>query len=184
MARRLPTIKPLREQLTLTRLSIIIGMIASLVGIGAAFGLLGASEDDARPSNGDFRRASKPVADAVYSGETDQGNAMHFRVWLDGRTIRDLTVPLEGRCSDTGALITTYRQEGAAGFAITGGILSGSSDVSGRRGEIADGIFRLNARFGDSGRTVKGTVSIYVENVDGSTCDSPEVAFTAAAERA
>lgn len=124
--------------------------------------------DGSPPSNGaspegESPGAQQPVAGAVYSGETDQGEPMHFRVWLDGRSIRDLTVPLMGECSDGGPFTSTYRQGEATGFVITGGILSGSSSISGVSGEIVSGIFRLHATFEDSGRTAKGVVSEHAE---------------------
>lgn len=186
MAGRRPSIRRLVKQLTLTRLSVITAMIASLVGTAAVLGLVGGDGDDsacARTSPPQTAPASKPVvAGAVYSGETEQGEPMHFRVWVDGRTIRDLTVPMMGECSDGGPFTTTYRQGDATSFVITGGILSGSSTVRGLRGEIVGGIFRLRARFGDGGRTVRGTASEHAEIKDGGTCDTPEIAFTAAAE--
>lgn len=184
---RLQGIKRLGKYVTLTRLSVVVGMAASLVGIAAAFGLIGGDGGDSR-SGADSKDettpvASKPVAGAVYTGQTDQGESMHFRVYVDGRTIRDLTVPLQGECSDDGPFISTYRQGKAASFIITGGILSGSSSIRGAAGEIVGGIFRLDGRFGDSGRTVKGTVTEHAEIRDGTTCDTPRIGFTAAAGR-
>jgi hypothetical protein len=182
--RRLPSATRLSKQLTLTRLSVIVGMIASLVGIAAAFGLIGGGGDGSTGGAEDTTTpaASKPLAGAVYSGKTEQGEPMHFRVYVDGRTIRDLTVPMMGECSDGGPFTTTYRQGAATSFVITGGILSGSSSVHGVSGRIVGGIFRLYARFEDSGRTASGTVSEHADIKDGSTCDTAQIRFTAAAE--
>jgi hypothetical protein len=176
-------IRRFSKQVTLTRLSVIVGMIASLVGIAAAFGLLG-GDGDSQPSagrtqDGTTPTASKPVAGAVYSGKTDQGESIHFRVYVDGRTLRDLTVPLMGECSDGGPFTSTYRQGEATSFIITGGVLSGSSSIRGVTGRIVGGIFRLDARFEDSGRVARGTVSEHAKISDGSTCDTRQIKFTA-----
>jgi hypothetical protein len=183
MPGRLPRLGSLRKYLTLTRLSVIIGMIASLVTIAAVLGLVGGNGDDSQPPNGDFHdEAVQPMAGAIYSGETDQGESMFFRVYVDGRSIRDLTVPLNGECSDGGPFTSTYRQGEATSFVITGGILSGSSSIRGVSGEIVDGIFRIDARFGDSGGLARGTVNEHAEIRGGGTCDTPDVGFTAIAE--
>ena len=178
-------LRRLREQLTLTRLSVIIGMVASLVGIAAAFGLLSGNRGESRkdgPPEGRPSRVSKPVSGAIYSGTTAQAEPLHFRVYVDGRTIRDLTVPLMGECSDHGPFTTTYRQGEAESFVITGGIASGGSSVRGLTGEIVGGIFRITARFEDSGRTARGTVSEHAKTRDGGTCDTAEIKFTAKTE--
>jgi hypothetical protein len=184
MARRPPWIRRLRKNLTLTQISVITGIIASVVGTLAVLGIVGRDGDDSQPPSTqgeEVAEARPPVPGAVYSGRTDQGKDMHLRVYVDGRSIRDLTVPLEGECSDGGPFTTTYRQ-GSATFVITGGILSGSSTVTGVTGEIVSGIFRIYARFqGESGRTVKGTVSEHAEVRDGGTCDTREITFTATA---
>jgi hypothetical protein len=187
MAGRLPGISSLRKHLTLGQLSLLTGIIASLVTVAAVFGIVGRDGEASQSSNDASQvekapKVSKPVAGAIYSGETNQGESIHFRVYVDGRTIRDLTVPLMGECSDGGPFTSTYRQGEAMSFIITGGFLSGSSSIHGVTGEIVGGIFRLDARFEDSGRTAKGTVSEHAEIKDGSTCDTPKIAFTATAE--
>jgi hypothetical protein len=187
MSGRLRGIRNLRKNLTLTQLSVIVGIVASIVGIAATLGLVGrggdgSPSDDAASQDETTAKTSKPRASAIYSGETDQGEPMHFRVYVDGRTIRDLTVPLMGECSDGGPFTSTYRQGEATSFIITGGILSGSSSIHGVSGQIVGGIFRLEARFQDSGATASRTVSEHAEIKDGSTCDTPVIGFTAAAE--
>lgn len=182
MGRESQWIKRFLKSLTLTQISVITGIIASVVGTLAVLGLVGGNGDSKPPATQDeeVQEARPPVADAVYSGRTAQGNDMHFQVWVDGRSIRDLTVPLEGKCSDGGPFTSTYRQGTARTFVITGGILSGYSSIHGATGEIVGGIFRISGRFqGDSGRMVKGTVSEHAEIRDGSECDTPKIAFTA-----
>jgi hypothetical protein len=131
-----------------------------------------------RPSS----RPSEPIAGAIYSGETDQGESMLSRVYVDGRSIRDLTVPLMGECSDGGPFTSTYRQGEATSFVITGGNPSGSSSIHGVSGEIVGGIFRIDARFEDSGHTARGTVNEHAEIRGGGTCDTPDIGFMATAE--
>jgi hypothetical protein len=182
MAREPPSIKRFLKSLTLTQISVVTGIIASVVGTLAVLGLVGRNGDSQPPATQDeeVQEARPPVADAVYSGKTAQGKDMHFQVWVDGRSIRDLTVPLEGKCSDGGPFTSTYRQGTARTFVITGGILSGYSSIRGATGEIVGGIFRISGRFqGDSGRMIKGTVSEHAEIRDGSECDTPQIAFTA-----
>jgi hypothetical protein len=184
MAHESPSIRRFLKNLTLTQISVITGIIASVVGTLAVLGLVGGNGDSQPPATRDeeVQEARPPVADAVYSGQTAQSQDMHFQVWVDGRTIRDLTVPLEGKCSDGGPFTSTYRQGTAKTFVITGGILSGSSSIHGRTGEIVGGIFRISGRFhGDSGRMIKGTVSEHAEIRDGTECDTPQIAFTATA---
>lgn len=179
-----PSIKRFLKSLTLTQISVVTGIIASVVGTLAVLGLVGgrgngdskppATQEEAVPE------ARPPVPDAVYSGQTEQGKEIHFQVWVDGRSIRDLAVPLEGKCSDGGPFTTTYRQGTARTLIITDGILSGYSRIHGATGEIVDGIFRISGRFhGDSGRKVQGTVSEHAEIRDGSECDTRQIAFTA-----
>lgn len=186
-SRQAPFERRLREQLTLTRLSVMVGMIASVVGILAVFGLVGGDgSKDSQRSTGTEPASTEdepaiPMAGSVYSGSTDQGEPMHFQVSVDGRTIHDLTVPMQGECSDGGPFTSTYRQ-GEATFVITGENLSGNSTIHGATGEIVGGIFRMEARFGDSGETVSGTVSEHAEIKDGSTCDTPKIKFEATAE--
>jgi hypothetical protein len=186
VARESPAIKRLLKSLTLTQISVITGIIASVVGTLAVLGLVGRDGDSQPPATQteEGQKARPPVADAIYSGKTAQGQDIHFHVWVDGRSIRDLTVPLEGKCSDGGPFTTTYRQGGARTFVITGGLLSGYSTIHGATGEIVGGIFRISGRFqgaGVSGRLIKGTVSEHAEIRDGSECDTPRIAFTATA---
>jgi hypothetical protein len=182
MAHESRSIRRFLKSLTLTQVGVITGIIASVVGTLAVLGLVGGNGDSQPPTTQgeEVQEAHPPIADAVYSGQTAQGNDMHFQVWVDGRSIRDLTVPLEGKCSDGGPFTSTYRQGTARTFVITGGILSGYSSIHGATGEIVDGIFRISGRFqGDSGRMIKGTVSEHAEIRDGSECDMPRIAFTA-----
>jgi hypothetical protein len=182
MARRSESIKRQLKNMTLTQISVITGIIASVVGTLAVLGLVGGDGDSQAPAKQEeeVEEARPPVADAVYSGTTNQGQDMHFQVYVDGRSIRDLTVPLEGRCSDGGPFTSTYRQGTAKTFVITGGILSGYSSIHGATGEIVGGIFRINARFqGESGRSVRGTVTEHAEIRDGTECDTPRIEFTA-----
>jgi hypothetical protein len=183
MARESRSIHRFIKSLTLTQISVITGIIASVVGTLAVLGLVGGNGDSQQPpatQDQEVQEARPPVADAVYSGQTAQGNDMHFQVWVNGRSIRDLTVPLEGKCSDGGPFTSTYRQGAAKTFVITGGILSGYSSIHGATGEIVGGIFRISGRFqGDSGRVIDGTVIEHAEIRDGSECDTPRIAFTA-----
>jgi len=184
MAGRRSWIRSVRKHLTLTQLSVITGILASLVTVAAVFGIVGGGDEPKPTGSVEALRAGKPVAGVVYSGETEQGEPIHFSVYVDGRSIRDLTVPLEGVCSDGGPFTTTYRQGTATTFVITGGILSGSSSVRGVTGAIVDGIFRIYARFDSTGRTAMGRVSEHAEVKNGGTCDTPQIMFTVTAKRA
>jgi hypothetical protein len=185
MARESPSIRRFLKSLTLTQISVITGIVASVVGTLAVLGLVGGDGDSQAPTTQADEvelEARRPVPDAVYSGTTAQGNDMHFQVWVDGRSLRNLTVPLEGECTDGGPFTSTYRQGGVARtIVITGGILSGYDTIHGATGEIVSGIFRISGRFhGDSGGMVTGQVSEHAEIRDGTECDTEQIKFTAA----
>jgi hypothetical protein len=124
-------------------------------------------------------QAAKPAKDAVYSGETSQGEVLSFVTSGNGKRVIDLATTIRYRCTGAhdGELGSFVLDE----IKVKGGRFTSKQELEGTSATsvVRAGTGTAKGTFKRRGKRVSGKIRSQLTLRDGETCDSGLVTFAA-----